>query len=87
MFDPSDSRSAPMEELSAMVDGELDPAASARIATGWRDDGQVRAAWHAYHLIGDVLRSEDLACAGRNEAFLRRVRARLAEEPVVLAPA
>ena len=43
--------------------------------------------WHAYQLIGDVLRSEDLAAEpAADEAFLVALRARLADEPVVLAP-
>jgi len=80
--------SASMENLSALVDGELVGEASARACGQWRDDGQARAAWHAYALIGDVLRSGDLASdAGHDCAFLTRLRARLADEPVVLAPA
>lgn len=79
--------SASMENLSALVDGELVGEASARACGQWRDDGQARAAWHAYALIGDVLRSDDLASdAGHDCAFLTRLRARLADEPVVLAP-
>ena len=53
--------SAAREQLSALVDGELDPAAAVRACAGWRDDAGCRATWHAYHLIGDVLRSDDLA--------------------------
>ena len=46
-----------------------------------------RAAWHAYHLIGDVMRSERPGQrAARDEAFLAALRERLAAEPVVLAP-
>ena len=53
----------------------------------WRDDPEARASWHAYQLIGDVLRSEDLAAEpAADEAFLVALRARLADEPVVLAP-
>jgi sigma-E factor negative regulatory protein RseA len=38
-------------------------------------------------VIGDVLRSEDLATpAARDEAFLQSLRLRLAQEPTVLAP-
>lgn len=53
----------------------------------WRSDAEVRQTWHAYQLIGDVLRSDDLASdPARDEQFLQRLRARLADEPVVLAP-
>jgi len=75
------------ERLSALVDGELDAAAMALACGDWREDGESRATWHAYQLIGDVLRSEDLAShAGRDAGFLATLRTRLADEPVVLAP-
>ncbi|KQU74876.1 hypothetical protein ASE08_14455 [Rhizobacter sp. Root16D2] len=77
-----------MEGLSALVDGELGSDAGARACAQWREDPQARAQWHAYALIGDVMRSEDLASpVDRDCAFLARLRARLADEPVVLAPA
>lgn len=76
------------EDLSALVDGELDESAVTSACAAWRDDARSRAHWHAYHLIGDVLRSEDLASpATRDNAFLTSLRTRLAQEPVVLAPA
>jgi sigma-E factor negative regulatory protein RseA len=80
--------SAEGERLSALVDGELDGSATETACWLWKNDAQVRCTWHAYHLIGDVLRSDDLAVeAGRDERFLLSLRARLAAEPVVLAPA
>ena len=73
------------EQLSALADGELDDAAP--LCAAWRSEIEVRQAWHAYHLIGDVLRSEDLAGApARDAALLGRLRERLAGEPAVLAP-
>lgn len=76
------------ERLSALVDGELDAAQVAAVCARWRDDSACRHDWHAYQLIGDVLRSDDLASAPAHDSeFLARLRTRLAEEPVVLAPA
>lgn len=84
----SSEGSASMENLSALVDGELGSEAGARVCVQWREDPQARAHWHAYALIGDVMRSDDLASpVDRDCAFLARLRARLADEPVVLAPA
>lgn len=75
------------EPLSALADGELGPDQVARLATAWRDDAEMRRTWHAYHLIGDVLRSDDLASRpGHDAAFVVALRSRLAQEPVVLAP-
>ena len=85
MLTKSDSRL--LEDLSALADGELGPAEADQACLRWRDDPQLRERWHAYQLIGDVLRSEDLAASGaRDAAFLVGLRARLANEPVVLAP-
>lgn len=71
--------------LSALVDGEADGAEHA--CGRWRDDAGLRRDWHAYQLIGDVMRSDDLAStSGRDAAFLAAIRTRLADEPVVLAP-
>ncbi|MEO8123858.1 MAG: sigma-E factor negative regulatory protein [Burkholderiales bacterium] len=75
------------QRLSALADGELDAEAVGVACAHWRDDGQSRATWHTFHLIGDVLRSDALASdAGHDERFLRRLRERLAAEPAVLAP-
>ncbi len=87
MLEPSDDKTQLLHNLSALADGELDAAATVAAAAQWRSDGQAREAWHAYHLIGDVMRSEELASdTARDAAFLRRLARRLAEEPVVLAP-
>ncbi len=76
-----------LEQLSALADGELDEATVLAACSAWRADATVRASWQAYQLIGDVLRSEDLATdPARDAEFLACFRARLAMEPVVLAP-
>ncbi|HKW82247.1 MAG TPA: sigma-E factor negative regulatory protein [Burkholderiaceae bacterium] len=77
---------AARERLSALVDGELEANVVMHACAAWHDAEQ-RSTWHAYQLIGDVLRSDDLASEpGRDPAFLRALRDRLAAEPVVLAP-
>jgi len=76
-----------LERLSALVDGELDGDATAQACGDWRENGEARASWHAYHLIGDVLRSDDLARdPARDLGFLASLRTRMQHEPVVLAP-
>ena len=64
-------------------------AGSTASCAAWASDAALRADWHAWHLIGDVLRSEDLASdpAPRSTLFAPRSRSRLQAEPVVLAPA
>lgn len=77
----------PLEALSALADGEADVAEVARACASWRDDAKVRARWSDYHLIGDVMRSDELADASGSSHFLKSFRERLVQEPVVLAPA
>jgi sigma-E factor negative regulatory protein RseA len=88
MLNRSDSHAARRQQLSSLMDGDLPDDAAAGACALWRQDAQSRQDWHAYHLIGDVLRSDDLAAApARDEAFLQALRLRLADEPVPLAPA
>ena len=76
------------ERLSAVVDGEWtgEPGHIGEFLA--QLSGADRAAWSEYHLIGDTLRSDELAVhpvASGN--FLRGFAARLDTEPHVLAPA
>jgi len=76
-----------VEALSALMDGEATETGPTRTCHHWRHDERLRRDWHAYHVIGDVLRSEELADhAAADERFLQSLRARLAQEPVVMAP-
>jgi len=74
------------EILSALADGHADANEAARACGAWRHQPDARATWHAYHLIAETMRSPDQPAASDSEAFLQRLRSRLAEEPVVLAP-
>lgn len=74
--------------MSALTDGEADAAEVARGCVAWAAaDDAARRSWYAYQLIGDVLRSEDLAAKpARDLAFLDRLRLSLDAEPAILAP-
>jgi sigma-E factor negative regulatory protein RseA len=75
-------------DLSALMDGQASAGELQRCSAAWRIDAETRSTWHAYHLIGDVLRSDELAGSPtRDAAVLAAVRRCLADEPTVLAPA
>lgn len=86
MSDRFSDPDAAREALSALADGEASSPEVARACAAWRDQSDARASWHAYQLIGDVMRSDDLAQASSGATFLKNFSERLAQEPVVLAP-
>ncbi len=69
------------EQLSALADGELDSDEWAQ-AYRFAQQSEGREAWQMYHLVGDVLRSAELARPDRGSDFLARLHAKMAEEPV-----
>lgn len=73
------------ERVSAIIDSQSTPDVDQFI---FELDAQDRATWATYHLVGDVLRSDDLAEHATDGAgFMSRFSARLADEPHLLAPA
>jgi sigma-E factor negative regulatory protein RseA len=74
-------------QLSALGDGELAHDDIRQAVQQWSASPEARRAWHEYQLIGDVLRSDELGGRCDEPAFLARLRVRLDNEPVVLAPA
>lgn len=74
------------EQVSILMDGELAAhEVDAALDIAKSDTGM--ADWSMYQLIGDSLRSEDLAHAGSTADFLSRFSAQLEAEPHVLVPA
>ncbi len=74
------------EQVSALADGQLQGEAFARAIESVCAEDDSRDAWHAYHVVGDVLRSSAHARCTDTSAFLARLQQRLAQEPVVIAP-
>jgi sigma-E factor negative regulatory protein RseA len=71
-----------MEKISQLMDGELEgQECSLHIGRLIREE-QLAQRWNSYHLIRDVLRGE----AGTRVDLVESVRARLRDEPTVLAP-
>ena len=72
------------EELSALLDGELESAHADQVARRLSiADSEVLDSFGRYRLIGDAMRGEAGVVA---TSIADRVRAQLAEEPTILAP-
>jgi negative regulator of sigma E activity len=68
------------EQLSALLDGELDELGTARLMRALQSESQGLETWEEYGLIGDALRERDgLSVAG--SAGARRALAQIMTEP------
>lgn len=74
---------AESELLSALIDGELDAPEAGNMLAACATRPQLSDDWNVYHCIGDVLRSDDMG--GHSHALARKMSARLALEPHLLA--
>ena len=69
------------EEISLLVDGELEIEHIERVCTRLRDGASITT-WVCYHTIGDALRGSSAVMPG----FAARFATRFGAEPTVLAP-
>lgn len=73
------------DSVSAFMDGELPQQEGDSVATACGTNTALGADWSLYHCIGDVLRSNELAC--HSPEFCARFATRLESEPHIFAPA
>lgn len=71
------------EHISALADGELSDS-ERELALAALETPEGQAAWHAYHVTGDVLRATPSGVL--SDAFSGRLAAALAAEPAHAAP-
>jgi sigma-E factor negative regulatory protein RseA len=69
-------------KISALMDGELGAPEFEESLRALRETGEAAQAWRDYHLISDALQGRALLASD----CLRRVRVRLATEPVLMGP-
>ena len=67
-------------QLSALIDGELDPQEAEHLFTALKVDAEMKEAWRQYHLIGDVLRGS----VDTNQEMAAKIMLALDDEPTVL---
>lgn len=69
------------EQVSALADGQLHGEAFANTVAGLAQASDARQTWHAYHVVGDVLRAGEPVNSARDVEFLARLKLGLQQEP------
>ena len=77
------------ELVSALVDGQLRDTEFAQAMAYLERSSEARQNWHAYHVVGDAMRTGQAAAGAHDADFVLRLRARLQQEsqPLVLPEA
>ena len=70
------------DRISALMDGQLRGKEFSEAMAGLASRPQDEGTWQMYHLIGDVLRSEELGGGVHDRDFLSRLERKLAQETV-----
>lgn len=71
------------ELISALADGQLRGVEFAHTLEQLHRSATARSTWHAYHVVGDVLRSGESVRSSNDAEFVQRLRSRLQSETVV----
>ncbi|MBA3057891.1 MAG: sigma-E factor negative regulatory protein [Gammaproteobacteria bacterium] len=72
------------ELVSALADGQLRGEEFARTVDWVNETDEARRTWHTYHLVGDVLRSNEPMVSARDVHFLQGLKLRLQQESAPL---
>lgn len=70
------------EQISALMDGELDLSANPHLYAALRNGGEAASDWATWHMIGDAMRGEAMAQSGLHARIMQQLEA----EPAILAP-
>lgn len=70
------------QQLSAFIDGEIMPNEAPHLVTAVKAGGEIKQAWSSYHLIGDVMRGDQVL----NTDLTSRIMQALESEPTILVP-
>lgn len=68
------------ELVSALADGQLREEEFAHAVESVCESEDLRMSWHAYHLVGDVLRSGEAMAGAHDAAFVQRLKQSLQQE-------
>lgn len=80
MTEMTDKSTVNTELVSALVDGQLRGDEFAQAMALLERSSEARQSWHAYHVVGDALRTGQAAVSAHEADFVLRLRARLQSE-------
>lgn len=75
----ADQSVATAERVSALVDGQLLGDEFVQVLADLESSSAARAQWDMYHVLGDVLRSNQVNACTHDADFVQRLRQRLSE--------
>lgn len=70
------------EQISALMDDDLDLENAEHVFKSIKSGGEAEKSWSTYHLIGDVLRGNDVL----SRDFTSKIMKEISNQPAVLAP-
>jgi len=73
------------ETLSSLMDGEVDNRTVSGLLATLCSSSELRTRWIAFHVVGDALRSSEVA-ASHSDGFCARLAEAIAREPAIAAP-
>ena len=73
------------ELVSALVDGQLRGDEFSLALAHLEASSEARQSWHAYHVVGDAMRTGQTTVSAKDADFVLRLRARLQQESLLLA--
>lgn len=71
------------QQLSTLVDGEMDFERCEHILLAAKSDGEVAQAWREYHIIRDVMRND---LWQQSDDLTARIMSHINDEPTILHP-
>ncbi len=69
--------------INDLADGHLQGEEFAKAMSLLNNSSHARAVWHRLHVVGDVIRSNELANCQSDSAFLQRMKLSLQQEPAI----
>lgn len=72
-----------LQQINDLADGQLHGEGFANAMSLLNNSSYARAVWHRLHVVGDVLRSNELANCQSDSDFIQRMKLSLQQEPAI----